>query len=211
MTMTDNKNGAPLEHYRALFSVSEPEALSLRSGVKFESGAFRIRLLGREVSISHPDMTATYADDGSAAPPSVTVLLSRLILEGTLTEGTGRFCAYSELPWGSVYNAQFTARCIRRLAAAWGNRPDALAKACEALGGTAISGADTAYELPFIEGLRLRLYLWSADEEFPASAQLLFSDNFAAAFSAEDIAVAGDILILALKKALEEQYICSDK
>ena len=44
MTMTDNKNGAPLEHYKSLFSVSEPEALSLRSGVKFESGAFRIRL-----------------------------------------------------------------------------------------------------------------------------------------------------------------------
>lgn len=203
MTMKDNKNGAPLEHYRALFSAAEPEALSSRSGVPFENGAFRIRLLGREVLIAHPDMTATYADDGSAAPPSVTLLLSRLILEGALTEGTGRFCAYSELPWGSVYNAQFTARCIKRLAAAWGNRRDALSKACEALGGTAISGADTAYELPFAEGLRLRLYLWSADEEFPASAQLLFSDSFAAAFTAEDMAVAGDILLSALKRAPE--------
>ena len=199
--MTDNKNGAPLEHYRALFSASEPEALSSRSGVPFENGAFRIRLLGREVIITHPDMAASYADDGSVLSPSVRILLARLILEGVLAESTGRFCAYSELPWGSVYNAQFTARCIKRLAAVWGNRQDALAEACEALGGIRISGADTAFELPFAERLRLRLYVWSADEEFPASAQLLFSDNFASAFSAEDMAVAGDILLSALKAA----------
>jgi hypothetical protein len=31
--------------------------------------------------------------------------------------------------------------------------------------------------------------VWAADDEFPASAQILFDDNFPSAFTAEDIAV----------------------
>lgn len=45
----------------------------------------------------------------------------------------------------------------------------------------------------------IRLSIWEGDNEFPASAQILFSDNFSAAFTAEDIAVAGDITLNALK------------
>ena len=36
-------------------------------------------------------------------------------------------------------------------------------------------------------------------EEFRAAAQILFSDNFSSAFSAEDIAVVGDVLLNAMK------------
>lgn len=42
--------------------------------------------------------------------------------------------------------------------------------------------------------------LWAGDEEFPPSAQILFSDNFPLSFEAEDLAVVGDISIGTLKK-----------
>ena len=32
--------------------------------------------------------------------------------------------------------------------------------------------------------------LWAGDEDFPPSAQILFDDNFPAAFTAEDLAAA---------------------
>ena len=37
------------------------------------------------------------------------------------------------------------------------------------------------------------------DEEFPPNAQVLYSDNFAEGFAAEDRVVAGDILISTIK------------
>ena len=44
---------------------------------------------------------------------------------------------------------------------------------------------------------------WEGDDEFPPSSQILFSDNFAACFAAEDLAVVGDISIN-MMKALEK-------
>ena len=194
----DNKTGKPLEYYRAAFAEASPEELSARSGVAFADGAFRTVFLTRPVMLRWPGMELLAAD-GRRFSPAAEILMGRLLLTGTLIPGSGKFLAYSELPWGSVYNAQFTGRCIRRLAASYGTRLSAFRLACEELHGHEIGGADAAYEIEFLPGLYVRLSLWEGDEEFPASAQILFSDNFSAAFSAEDIAVAGDILLNALK------------
>ena len=56
-----------------------------------------------------------------------------------------------------------------------------------------------AFDIPFINGLTVRLIVWEGDDEFPPSSQILFSDNFPNAFTAEDIAVTGDIILDAMK------------
>ena len=45
----------------------------------------------------------------------------------------------------------------------------------------------------------MQILVWEGDDEFPPSAQILYSDNFAEGFAAEDRVVAGDILIGAIK------------
>ena len=64
---------------------------------------------------------------------------------------------------------------------------------------------DISYEFEFLEGLHLCFILWEGDEEFPPSAQILFSDNFPMAFSAEDIAYVGDIVMDYMKKIQESR------
>ena len=59
---------------------------------------------------------------------------------------------------------------------------------------------DVSYEFEFINDYYVRFILWAGDEEFPPSAQILFSDNFPLSFEAEDLAVVGDIYIGTLKK-----------
>lgn len=199
MNIQNNKIEKPLEHYTALFAASEPEELARRSGADYADGSFSLTLLSQRVLVRHPSMEAVLADSGAALLPSTKILLGRFLLEGTVLPATGKFLAYSQLPWGSVYNAQFTARCIRRMAAVYGADIKRFSAACEALGGKKLSGADAAYELEFLEGLFVRLLLWEGDDEFPASAQFLFSDNFSAAFTAEDIAVVGDTVLSALR------------
>ena len=49
-------------------------------------------------------------------------------------------------------------------------------------------------------GLTIQFLLWLADEEFPPNAQILFSDNFRYAFTAEDMANIGDIVLNRMKK-----------
>ena len=196
---TDNKNTAPLQHYGRIFADSDPEALSARCGIPYENDQFRIRFFNRDFSLSWPEMELKDAN-GIAGSPSLKILLVRLLLEGTLIPSSGRFLPYREFPGGEVYITQFTGRCIRRLAGKYGNALPAFTAAFNRLGGRLIPGGDASCELDFLPELKIRLTIWEGDEEFPPNAQILFSDNFQTAFSAEDLAVVGDLLINALSK-----------
>ncbi|HIR64818.1 MAG TPA: DUF3786 domain-containing protein, partial [Candidatus Faecousia faecigallinarum] len=55
---------------------------------------------------------------------------------------------------------------------------------------------------PFLGPYAMEILLWAGDEEFPPSAQLLYTENFAQGFAPEDRVVAGDILINHIKSAM---------
>lgn len=202
MEIQDNKTQIPLSHYRALFAQAMPEALAVRSGAVYDpdAGTFAMRLLGARLLVAWPDGTISFPDGDRELSEYASILVLRYLLEGRCAESTGKFLAYQEMPWGDVYFANFRGRCILRLAYGFGQDLERFSRACTALGGVPVPMGDRAFELPFLENLRIRLILWEGDEEFPPSAQILFSDNFPLAFTAEDMAVVGDILISALKQ-----------
>jgi hypothetical protein len=199
MEVVDHKVGVPMEHYKAVFAAAEPEALSRRSCVPYADGKFTLTLLGRPVTVAWPDMTARFEDDGAETASNTRILLARLLLEGTLTASQGQMLAYTDMPWGNVYAQQFRGRCILRLAGTYGADLAGFDAAAARVKGVRAKGGDRAWDVPFLPGLSVRLILWEGDEEFRASAQILFSDNFPSAFTAEDIAVAGDVILNAMK------------
>lgn len=199
MEIKDNKTGVPLEHYISVFSGMDPEEMSLKSGVPYSDGAFRFDLMGRKVRLDYPSMETFYEENGEATKANIRILLARLVMEGTITRPYGRMLAYNEMPWGNVYSAQFDGRCIKRLAFGFGNNLDKFEAACKTIAGVPVKGGDKAFEIPFLDKLTVRLIVWEGDDEFPPSSQILFSDNFPAAFKAEDMAVTGDIILNAMK------------
>ena len=199
MEVVDNKVGVPMEHYKAVFAAADPEALSQRSCVPYANGKFSLTLLGRPVTVSWPEMESRFADDGTQTASNTRILLARLILEGTLVASAGKLLAYTDMPWGNVYAQQFRGRCILRLAGTYGSNLPGFDAAAARVAGVKADSGDRSYDLPFLEGLTVRLILWEGDEEFRPTAQILFSDNFSSAFSAEDIAVVGDVLLNAMK------------
>ncbi len=199
MEVVDHKVGVPMEHYKTAFAAADPEALSERSRVPYAGGVFSLTLLGRPVTVSWPDMVSRFSDDGSETASNTRILLARLILKGTLIPSGGTLLAYTEMPWGNVYAQQFRGRCILRLAGSYGSSLPAFEAACARVAGVPAASGDRSFDLPFLPGLTVRLILWEGDEEFRPTAQILFSDNFSSAFSAEDIAVVGDVLLNAMK------------
>lgn len=120
--------------------------------------------------------------------------------EGVAAPASGKFLTYREIPWGEVYFKQFQGRCIFRLAYGFGNKLEKFAAIMDKIGGTKLDFGDISYEFEFLNGLQLRMILWAGDDEFPPSAQILFSDNFPVAFvQGEDMAVVGDVSIDMLK------------
>lgn len=203
MEFKNNKTDVPLAHYRALFAQGDPEEMAKRTETEYDPGAgtFVLRMMGQRVQISWPEGLVSFPDSDRTITDYSSILLLRFLLDGHSVQSGGRFLAYQEMPWGEVYFTQFRGRCIQRLAFTYGNDPERFSRACAALGGMPVPMADRAFEIPFLETLRVRLLLWEGDEEFQPSAQILFSDNFPLAFSAEDMAVVGDVLLSEMKKA----------
>jgi len=195
----------PIAHYEDLFAKADPELMSARCGVPYAptgdgKGVFALVLLGRPIEVSWPSMAMVYSDGGDSLPDKTRIIVAELLLNGQLAPSTGRFIPYSEIPWGDHYLKAFQGRCIARLAYMF-KSADAFSSAAERVGGTRIEGGDASYEFDFIGGVMVRLTVWEADEEFPPSSQILFSDNAPLAFTAEDLAVVGDIVLGALKAA----------
>ena len=199
--MSNQKQEAPLEYYRAKYKLLDPDEAVKRTNLAFDarSGRFTLNCLGHTLYASWPEFSLT-PDDVGRCPKTLysftmQILVARFLIEGAAAPSDGRFKAYRELPWGDLYDANFRGRCIRRLASAFGNKPAEFAKAAELLGGVKLGLGDVSYDLPFLGGVVCRLILWRADDEFPPSAQFLFSGNTPAAFNAEDLAGVGDVVI----------------
>ena len=62
-------------------------------------------------------------------------------------------------------------------AALFDKNPDIFAKACEAMGGEKMSGADISYAIELVDGLRILVQLWRGDEEFPPRLRCLWDEN----------------------------------
>ena len=66
---------------------------------------------------------------------------------------------------------------FQRYAPLFDAHPDAFSAACRELGGIPTAGADIAFLMKVFDFLPLQIRLWRADEEFPASLQLLWDEN----------------------------------
>ena len=198
MQIENNKEEVPFSYYAEAFSKADPAEISSRLGLPFENGAFRLTLLGREYTIPHP----IEADAQFAATLPVQTFLLRYLLEAKPVAWAGDWKTFREMPWGELYIKPYTGRILTRAAFTFGTRVEKFRAACEKLGALPLKHGDAGFEFDFIGGYRMRILVWAADEEFPPNAQVLYSDNFADGFAAEDRVVAGDILISHIKAAM---------
>ena len=103
------------------------------------------------------------------------------------------------MPWGEMYIKPYTGRVLTRAAFTFGTRLDAFRAACVKMGAVPVPHGDAGFLFDFLGSFQMQVLVWAGDEEFPPSAQVLYSDNFADGFAAEDRVVAGDILISTVK------------
>ena len=198
MHIENHKEEVPFAHYEEKFRALEPAEAVARLGEIYSGGEFTLKLLGRDFAIAHPDY-AIRALDGGAIPPQPTqTFLLRYLLEGQKAAPALDWKTFREMPWGELYIKPYTGRVLTRAAFTLGTRIDAFRKASEKNGAVPVKHGDAGYEFDLIGGYKMRILVWAGDDEFPPSAQVLYSDNFTA-FAAEDRVVAGDILITAIK------------
>ena len=201
MQVENHKEEVPFAHYEELFRKLNPEEAAERTGEGWDGEAFHVTLLGTRYRITHPDC-AVQAEDGTVPPLPTQTFLLRYLLESRKTAWQGTWKTFREMPWGEMYIKPYTGRVLTRAAFTFGTRVAAFRSACEKLGGLPLPNGDAGYEFTLVGDYRMRILVWEGDEEFQPNAQVLYSDNFAGGFAAEDRVVAGDILIGVIKSRM---------
>ena len=195
MHIENHKEEVPFSFYEEKFKGLDPADVVARLPfVTFDGAAFRLTLLGTEYTITWPEYTIAPVP----ALPVQTFLLRRL-LEGTNKVWLRTWKTFREMPWGEMYNTPYTGRVLTRAAFTFGFKLGKFAAACEKLGGRKLSHGDEGYEFDFFGPFKIQILMWAGDDEFPPNAQVLYTENFADCFAAEDRVVAGDILITQIK------------
>ncbi|MDR2110060.1 MAG: DUF3786 domain-containing protein [Spirochaetaceae bacterium] len=197
----------PLSHYRGIYKTLDPGTIARRCALPFYPGvsAFGLRIMGTEYLAAFPDFELRDNSGAVVKNAAENILLLRYLCEGKYFPFGGKQLSYHEIPWGPVYYSNFRGRCINRFAACFGGDLAAFRRIMEKTGelrAEPLGQGDAGYRFEVISGLFMGLILWAGDEEFPPSAQILFDDNFVFAFTAEDLAVLGEMVLDRLKGLL---------
>lgn len=200
MQIENHKEEVPFAHYEEKFRALDPAEVTARlADVRWDGSAFTVKLMGREFTISHPEYAITASDGGKLPPLPTQTFLLRYLLESRDVAWSGTWKTFREMPWGEMYSKPYTGRVLTRAAFTFGTRVPAFAAACEKMGATKLPHGDAGYQFDLIGGYKMQILAWEGDDEFPPNAQVIYSDNFAEGFAAEDRVVAGDILITTIK------------
>ena len=200
MQIENHKEEVPFAHYEEKFrALDAPSAVQRLSQVNWDGKEFTLTLLGRKFAIAYPDYAIRALDDGPIPPLPTQTFLLRYLLEGKDTPWGGQWKTFREMPWGEMYIKPYTGRVLTRAAFTFGTRIAAFMAAAEKMGAIPVKHGDAGYQFSLIGGYEMQILVWEGDDEFPPNAQVLYSDNFAQGFAAEDRVVAGDILISTIK------------
>ena len=202
MQIENHKEEVPFAHYEERFKALDPAEAATRTGAKWDGKEFYVNLLGREFAISHPDYAIRALDFGALPPLPTQTFLLRYLLESRDAAWKGEWKTFREMPWGEMYIKPYTGRVLTRAAYTFSFKLDAFRAACEKMGAEAVNHGDAGYRFTLVGGYQMQILIWQGDEEFPPNAQVLYSDNFAEGFAAEDRVVAGDILISTIKSVM---------
>jgi hypothetical protein len=106
---------------------------------------------------------------------------------------TGEWVAYKDLPGGLLYASVFARRVTDPLIERFGSSAQLFREVAVRFRGESAEVGDASVKLLALPRVPMQYVLWEGDEEFPASAQLLFDSSIIHYLPLEDIVVLGQI------------------
>jgi hypothetical protein len=188
-----------------IFSRKDPGRLADKARADFQGRSVIVPHLNRKIALDVDTQRFSVMETGEEAPIWLAILTIHYLNNASGIPPTGNLKHFREFKEGHFYEPAFNRRTRDVLIDVFGNEPGLMLEAGKSLYGRIIQTGDAAVELAYFPCLPISCILWRGDEEFPAEASVLFDETADKFFSAEDMAVAGQMAVLELVKASREQ------
>jgi hypothetical protein len=186
--------GPALEKAQGQFPDLNPLETAARAGVAYDDGAFEVPFFRVRYLVHWPGSAIERAADQQEADVATRILLLHYLLTADGAPLADKWIAFRSLPGGLGYDAAFQGRANLRLAHAFGSNGSAFESAAQALGGERLAFGDASYSFRVLPRVWLAVVLYLADDEFSASANVLFDGAVSHYLPTEDLAVLGGML-----------------
>lgn len=185
------------DNSRKALRAGNPQEMSGKSGALYrpEDKAFYLDSLGQQLKITYPEGEVTFRDSGQAPNWEWQLVVLNYLSRANGTALTGQLKNYRDLEGGNSFFAAFKRHSMDRICEQFGSlQPETVAKFCHILGAEVESAGKIKAVFPFLPRFPVTLFLWLADEELSASANILFDYTANHYLHTEDIAVAGSLI-----------------
>ncbi len=183
------------------FERKDPARSAAKAGARFENGILIIPYLNREIVLESATRRFYIKETGEEAPIWLAILVLHYVSNAPGTSPAGKLKHFREFKDGAFYEPAFNRRTKEILISVFGKDPAPMVAAGKKLGGKILDQGDASVELTYFPYLPITCIMWRGDEEFPPEAVVLFDETADHYFSAEDMAVSGQMAVLELLKA----------
>jgi hypothetical protein len=186
-----------LEIARLALAASDINELCHRSGAEISE-----TVTGKTIIIEYqrkahrvalPEADVVSIENGEKLSPRERLLVLHYLLTAKGTPLVGRSVTIKEIPDGLNYFPTFTKRALKPLIDNFGKEPAKLLEAAMKMNGRKADYGDASAVVDCFSRVPLTFVVWRGDDEFPASAGILFDSCITDYLPAEDIIVLSEI------------------
>jgi len=186
------------------FSSKDPGSISLHADVNYceKENEFVVPFLNRSYTVSYPEGKIRDSE-GNPLSSYLSIIILHYLVAANGKPLTGSWVSYRHLPGGDIYIDPFTKRAVNPFLKQFGQQPDLFVKAAKALGGREEKASGISMVLPVMPRIPICFTIWPGDDEFPATATILFDEAASSYLPTEDYAHLPAMITGEMKKALE--------
>jgi hypothetical protein len=152
-------------------------------------GILKLRAFGMDMVLQVPDFELILVESNKSAKISDRILVLHYLLCDLPVQETGELISFRQMDSGQFYWPAFLSRSVRPLVQRIGNDLELLKKNLSRFDWGPVSLGDFAARIHAIGKVYVTLIYRIGDEEFPASADLLFDSSIKRVYPTEDAAV----------------------
>lgn len=183
----------------------EPRDVCFNSSVIFnqEKKSYVVPYLNRKYLVHHKTGDVVSLEDGQKVPIHLQILFLHYLATADGTPLTGEWITFKELPGGQIYVEPYQGRNIKPLLKYFGQNPGQFQEIALTLGGKVETFGDISVVLHPFPRVPVGFVFWKGDDEFPASATIIYDSSASHYLPTEDYALLPGLIIweMAAKKS----------
>lgn len=183
----------------------EPGEVARNAGAVYneQKKLFTLRYLGENYSISFPDGSVKFTDREEEVSLTVKILILHYLINANGAPLQGKWISFKELPDGAIYIEPFTRRTVKPMLSLFGGKQEEFVKLAKTIGAKEQDLGDTSVTIFPFPRVPITYVIWSGDDEFPASGNILFDASASHYLPTEDYALVSGLIIYHLGNLLQ--------